>query len=254
MGIELPTRQPPLSDQVYEIILKEISSGGFPPGSLLPSENQLAERFQVSRPTIRAAFARLAERGYVRRQRGVGTFVTESPSIMNPLYQFLDVSERIEMRGSRPGFIQLDAEMVQAGERIADLLGLPTESEVLRIRKVFTADDVPIIHFVNYIPPQVFQACLTLEQAMEPGATEPFFTFFDQGCSRRIYYLASIIRPQVIGRAKLPPLFKELDPDMPILVVEDVGFDNEDHPVFVSYEYLVGAASDFHVLRHVENI
>ena len=59
----LPIRQPSLADQVYEIIVNGISNGTYPPGSLLPSENQLAERFNVSRPTIRAAFARLVERG-----------------------------------------------------------------------------------------------------------------------------------------------------------------------------------------------
>ena len=100
----LPIRQPSLADQVYDILVKGISDGTYPPGSLLPSENQLADRFKVSRPTIRAAFARLVERGYVRRRRGVGTFVAEAPSIVNPLYQLLDVQERISAARLQAGF------------------------------------------------------------------------------------------------------------------------------------------------------
>ena len=98
---KLPIRQPSLADQVYEIIMKGISDGTYPQGSLLPSENQYAERVRVSQPTIRSAFARLEERGYIKRQRG-GTYVTESHGIVNPLYQLLDVPNELQ-----PGVFRL---------------------------------------------------------------------------------------------------------------------------------------------------
>jgi DNA-binding GntR family transcriptional regulator len=250
----LPIRQPSLADQVYEIIVNGISNGTYPPGSLLPSENQLAERFNVSRPTIRAAFARLVERGYVRRQRGVGTFVADSPSIVNPLYQLLDVQERISARGFTPGFKQLKSEVIEADGEISEKLYLEPGSPILHIHKVFTADNEPIIMFVNYIPAAVFQDCLTLEQALEPGVTEPFFEFFSKKCSRSVKYLTSVIKPGVVKDSNLPDIFKFEDQYTPLLRVEDIGHDANDEPVFYSLEYLVGEASSFHVIRHVENI
>lgn len=253
MDQELPIRQPSLADQVYEIIVKGISNGSYPPGSLLPSENQLAERYNVSRPTIRAAFARLVERGFVKRQRGVGTFVAESPSIVNPLYQLLDVHERISARGFAPGFKQLHSQIIEAEEDIAEILSVEVGSSVLHIQKVFTADDEPIIMFVNYIPGGVFQECLTIEQALEPGVTEPFFEFFAQQCNTNVKYLTSVIKPEVAKNCQLPDLFNFDDPHTPILVIEDIGYDENDAPVFLSLEYLVGEASSFHVIRHVEN-
>ena len=39
-----------------------------------------------------------------------------------------------------------------------------------------------------------------------------------------------------------------------MLIIEDIGHDANDEPVFFSIEYLVGEASSFHVIRHVENI
>jgi len=254
MDNDFPIRQPSLADQVYEIIVTGISNGTYPPGSLLPSENQLAERFNVSRPTIRAAFARLVERGYVRRQRGVGTFVADSPSIVNPLYQLLDVQERISARGFTPGFIQLKSEIIEADEEIAEKLYVDKGNPILHIHKVFTADDQPIIMFVNYIPAEVFQECLSLEQALEPGATEPFFEFFSKRCSRNVKYLTSFIKPKVSKNCGLPDIFHFEDPNTPLLIVEDIGYDGNDDPVFFSLEYLVGEASSFHVIRHVENI
>jgi DNA-binding GntR family transcriptional regulator len=119
---------------------------------------------------------------------------------------------------------------------------------------VFTADDEPIIMFVNYIPAAVFQECLTFEQALEPGATEPFFEFFSKKCSRRVKYLTSLIKPKVAKDSNLPEIFQFEDPSTPLLIVEDIGYDANDDPVFFSLEYLVGEASTFHVIRHVENI
>jgi GntR family transcriptional regulator len=254
MDQELPIRQPSLADQVYEIIVKGISNGSYPPGSLLPSENQLAERYNVSRPTIRAAFARLVERGFVKRQRGVGTFVAESPSIVNPLYQLLDVHERISARGYKPGFEQLRSLIIEAEDDVAAKLRIEAGSPVLHLQKIFTADDEPIIMFVNYIPVSVFDGYLTLDQALETGATEPFFAFFAQKCNTSVKYLTSVITPEVANKSQLPDRFKLDDPYTPILVIEDVGYDESDSPVFLSLEYLVGEASSFHVIRHVENI
>jgi len=254
MVSDYPVRQPSLADQVYEIIVKDISSGNYPPGSLLPSENKLAEQFNVSRPTIRSAFARLAERGYVKRQRGVGTFVADSPSIMNPLYQLLDVDERISARGMKPGFMQLKSEIIEADSTISEKLSVEIKSPILHVHKVFTADDKPIILFVNYIPTSVFIDCLTIEQALQPGVTEPFFEFFANQCDHAVKYLMSVINPEVAKNCDLPDVFKFDDPNTPILLIEDVGYDEEDNPIFFSMEYLVGDARSFHVIRHVDNI
>ena len=251
---DLPIRQPSLTDQIYEIIVNGISNGTYPPGSLLPSENQLAERFNVSRPTIRGAFARLVERGYIKRHRGVGTFVAESPSIANPLYQLLDVPERIAARGFTPGFIQLKSEIIEADKAISEKLDVELGSQVLHLHKVFTADGEPIILFVNFIPARLFLDCLSLEEALEPGVTEPFFEFFANRCNHPVKYLTSIIKPQVVKNCQLPEVFNFDDPNTPILVIEDIGYDENDNPVFFSLEHLVGEASSFHVIRHVENI
>lgn len=254
MDNDLPVRQPSLADQVYSIILKEISSGAYPAGALLPSENQLAERFNVSRPTIRAAFARLVERGYVKRQIGIGTLVADKPSIANPLYQLLDVSERISARGFTPGFKQLRAEIIKAGENLSKRLGVPIDSNILNIEKIFYADDSPIILFINYIPEWVYIECLSPDLVLEPGVTEPFFEFFADKCHHRVKYLASTIRPEIIDNLDLPGEFPQDDSCKALLIIEDIGYNDHDTPLFLSIEHLVREASTFHVIRNVDNI
>lgn len=65
---------------VSEQIMQMIKTGAFPPGSRLPGERELAERFDVSRVTIREAEIALQALGYLRIKTGSGVYVLD-PSV-----------------------------------------------------------------------------------------------------------------------------------------------------------------------------
>lgn len=69
-----------LTDQLYGQVLEQIVSNKLAQGEKLPSENQIATAFGVSRPVVREALRRLQEDGLVEARRGVGTFVRRRPS------------------------------------------------------------------------------------------------------------------------------------------------------------------------------
>jgi len=68
-----------LADRVYERLLAHIQEGQFGPGSRLPSEEQLASLFSVSRPLVREALSRLRDNNLVVSRKGSGSFVTGAP-------------------------------------------------------------------------------------------------------------------------------------------------------------------------------
>src|ERR1035437_4545724 len=68
-------------------ILLEISSGKYRPGSRLPSEAQLVERFQVSRPTAISALRDLQTAGVIERRGGSGSYVRNTRIISTGLRQ-----------------------------------------------------------------------------------------------------------------------------------------------------------------------
>jgi GntR family transcriptional regulator len=72
-----PASRLPLHAQVEERLLRSMVDGVLPPGSRLPAEDHLVERFAVSRTTIRTAIQSLVARGLVEIRRGKGTFVTQ---------------------------------------------------------------------------------------------------------------------------------------------------------------------------------
>ena len=64
-----------LYHSVADQIMQLITSGEFPPGSRLPGERELAERFDVSRVTVREAEIALQARGYLSIKTGSGVHV-----------------------------------------------------------------------------------------------------------------------------------------------------------------------------------
>lgn len=76
-----------LSNQVFEQLKEEIITKRWPPGTKIPSENELTKMLGVSRVTIRGAIQRMAILGLLEIRQGEGTFVKElTPGIyMNSL-------------------------------------------------------------------------------------------------------------------------------------------------------------------------
>lgn len=66
-----------LYQRVVEQILQSIRTGDYRPGSRLPSERELAEKFDVSRVTIREASIALEAKGAIDIRPGAGAFVRE---------------------------------------------------------------------------------------------------------------------------------------------------------------------------------
>lgn len=64
-----------LSDRIYACVVEEILRGDYKVSGKLPTEEMMATRFGVSRPTVREALARLRSDGVIESRRGSGSHV-----------------------------------------------------------------------------------------------------------------------------------------------------------------------------------
>jgi GntR family transcriptional regulator len=67
----------PLHRQLADRLRGQILDGHLPPGSRLPTEAELTDRYGVTRPVIRQAVAQLRAEGWVTTRQGAGSFVRE---------------------------------------------------------------------------------------------------------------------------------------------------------------------------------
>src|SRR5215213_3421418 len=72
------------TEKVYRALLADIKEGRYEVHSRLPTENELAETFAVSRPVVRNALALLKQQGLVRSIQGSGTVVIFGPEQTRP--------------------------------------------------------------------------------------------------------------------------------------------------------------------------
>ena len=133
-------------EQVLEQIRQQIASGRLKPGDKLPSERELAERFRVSRSSVRDAIQALQTLRLVRSRQGGGTAVCEisAESLSSPLAQALAgreglVAELIEARKMIEPPLAARAALNATDEEIARL------EELLRRQKEKMRRGEPII-------------------------------------------------------------------------------------------------------------
>src|ERR1700677_1827081 len=69
----------PIPVQLREILIREIRVKRFVSGKRFPSERELAERFEVSRASVRETISELIASGILFRTVGRGTFVADEP-------------------------------------------------------------------------------------------------------------------------------------------------------------------------------
>ncbi len=75
MNEQAPEREKRLYEQIVSRIQDMIRSGELKPGDRLPSERDMAQKFRVSRNSVREAIRALAESGMVESRRGDGTYL-----------------------------------------------------------------------------------------------------------------------------------------------------------------------------------
>jgi len=144
LSLDIDKNSPvPIYYQLRQGIASLIEAGDLKPGECLPSENELSHAYGVSPMTVRQALAELVNAGYVRRERGRGTFVSQR-RMQHSLENLVSFSEDMQQRHIRPGSRVLIFEQSPAPPEVTARVGLPPESIVTRIKRVRLADDVPV--------------------------------------------------------------------------------------------------------------
>jgi DNA-binding GntR family transcriptional regulator len=119
--------------QVAQALRNDIVGGKYTVGARLPTEDELARTFSVSRHTVRLAIKQLRIDGLVESRQGSGTIVTAptSDEAFN-VHRVASIDELIAYAGESRYVID-HAEMI-ASEAVADTVSLPAGGKWLRMR------------------------------------------------------------------------------------------------------------------------
>ncbi len=124
---------------IKQHICQKIESGEWEQNRKIPSENELAESFEVSRMTARRALQELTEQGILIRSQGSGTFVATFKS-QSSLLEIRNIADEIQDRGHQHKAQTIHLESIMPTSDLAILLNVnPNEH-------IFYSE---ILHFEN---------------------------------------------------------------------------------------------------------
>ncbi len=130
--------------QLANILREQIENGTWKANETIPSERQLEQQYNLSRPTIRQAIDLLITQGYLYRIHGKGTFVSP-PKLQKGILELTSFSEDMRNRGLEPGQIFLEFGLMAPPKKIKKRLEiLNANQQVLRIKRIRTGNGEPI--------------------------------------------------------------------------------------------------------------
>ncbi|MDX1417893.1 MAG: GntR family transcriptional regulator [Candidatus Promineifilaceae bacterium] len=142
--IEVDKNSPvPIYYQLQHGIATLIEEGGLRAGQPLPSENELSRVYSISPMTVRQAMARLVDAGYIYRQRGKGTFVSNRPHHRR-LERLTSFTEEIARTGMRPSARILHFGTAELPQDVGLHVNLAPKTPALRIKRLRLVDEQPV--------------------------------------------------------------------------------------------------------------
>lgn len=216
----------PLYQQIKTLLLQSLDQGEWKPGEAIPSEVELATRFQVSQGTVRKAIDELAADNLLLRRQGKGTFVAthHEPKVR---FRFLRLAPDDGVPVVSRSQI-LECRSVRSPADIATLLQMRTGDMVINLRRLLSFEQVPTILDDIWLPGSVFKGLSTSSLAHNKG---PLYAFFESE------YGVSMVRAEekikAVSATSDQSRLLRVAPNAPLLRVERVSFTYGDRPMEV---------------------
>lgn len=199
----------PLYRQIKDFLIASLERGEWGPGDAIPSEGELAQRFNVSQGTVRKAIDEMAAENMLVRRQGKGTFVS-THSDPRAFYRFLRLlpDDGVAVPSvSEPFF----CEQVAATPEVAQALGLVAGDAVIHVKRLLRFAGAAVVYDQIYLLADLF-AGLTLA-ALKQG-DRSLYSLFESDFGVRMISAEERLRAvaaeaesaSVLGVAKGEPL------------------------------------------------
>ena len=124
--------------QIANYLRDQIIGGDLPPGAEIPSERQLAQQWNVSRPTATRALQTLRYQGLVESRQGAGTYVRDVQMHRRAVQRYHRYHERGAQYGPDESVAITAAEITSAPDYIAVGLGVRQSDPVMMRRRIIS--------------------------------------------------------------------------------------------------------------------
>lgn len=141
----------PLYKQLKDTLASDIRNAKYPRGSRMLSEQELEEKYNVSRITVRRAMSELCEEGLLIKKQGKGTFVTGN-EISADMGKLLGFHDYMESHGKKVDSKVLEKSIIRIKPAIAREMMIEEDDDVFYMKRLMCTDGIPMMIDNCYIP------------------------------------------------------------------------------------------------------
>lgn len=142
----------PIYQVIYEDLTVQISGGALAPEARIPSESELADRYGVSRMTVRQALKRMEDERLVVRRRGAGTFVASPQGRFRTLNRLGPFESEVGLDRGRVSTKLLFREAMVPPDEVRDLLVLKPKQQAIFLSRLRLIEGSPAALQQSWIP------------------------------------------------------------------------------------------------------
>jgi GntR family transcriptional regulator len=230
----------PYYAQIQEQVRAQILAGHYVPGSMLPSEAELCDLFDVSRIVVRQALRELEFEGLIYRRRGKGSFVAEA-KVHEQLVQKLSgfYHDMVE-QGHRIANQILRQESLPADQDVAYQLSLKESDQVIVCERLRLVDGKPINFSISYVPHAHCPSLLDVDLT-----NRSLYAYLEKSCGQPIVRGRRTIETQ-LPAGKLADLL-HIDTEQPVFKIVNTCLLRDGTPIEHSVGYHRGDRTIFQV-------
>src|SRR5438105_12558380 len=215
----------PLYHQIKALLTASLQHGEWKPGEAIPSEMELAARFQVSQGTVRKAIEELAADNLLVLRQGKGTFVATHTEEHTSHYRFLRLRSS-NGKDEYPASRLLDVRRGKASADLARLLALRTGDALIVMRRVLEFSAEPVLLDEISLPAALFKG---LSRAKLEAYRGSMYSFFESQYGVRMIRAEEHLTAIAADAATAEVLRVKVN--SPLLAVDRVAYTYGDRPV-----------------------
>ena len=235
----------PLYFQLKSLLLEEIKKNEYPVDSLIPTEKEISEMFQISRTTVRQAITELVQAGWLYRIKSKGTFVARVKIKQDFIKRLEPFNEQIERTGRVPSTQMLAFEVLPMPERVAEVFEVEPGTRAVYMHRRRCADGDPIVTVETYLP---YDACsFILQHDMSQESLYHLLATREETRICRVNRILEAVAANVRDVERL-----DMVRGKPVQLFRTVGYNQMDEPIEYSIARYRGDRNRFEVDLQVD--
>lgn len=219
----------PRHSQISQWLRSQIEEGVFEPEEKLPSENELAKKFDVSRVTIRRALQSLESDEVIYRCQGLGSFVSDKRTPHN-LVRLTDFNEDMAKAGLKASSRVHEFRVIDAPSWLLAPLQIEKGTKVMQIDRLRLGNGDPVAFDSTWLP-ILYGQLLSEEKLRKATIYKILEEEYDIEVIRGTYRFSADIADDQLSKEL------KIENGAPLLVIERSTFTMGNKPVYFQRRY-----------------